>query len=165
MEPLRGGRLVQNVPQDIMELWDMAEEKRTPLEWAFQYLWNMEEVNTVLSGMNSIKQVKENIEIANRSEINSISENDLELIHEVAWEYKQRRGNDCTGCGYCMPCPAKMLNNPAGSAMHYFSLESGTRADSCLHCDDCLNHCPQMIHISEDLKKVEEFFGRKYTYF
>ena len=117
MEPLRGGRLVQNVPQDIMKLWDMAEEKRTPLEWAFQYLWNMEEVNTVLSGMNSIEQVKENIEIA------------------------------------------------AGSAMHYFSLESGTRADSCLHCDDCLNHCPQMIHISEDLKKVEEFFGRKYTYF
>ena len=179
MEPLRGGRLVQNVPQDIMELWDMAEEKRTPLEWAFQYLWNMEEVNTVLSGMNSLEQVKENIEIANRSEINSISENDLELIKEVAWEYKQRKGNDCTGCGYCMPCPhgvdvagcfreynvAKMLNNPAGSAMHYFSLDRGTRADNCLHCDDCLNHCPQMIHISEDLKKVEEFFGKKYTYF
>lgn len=103
----------------------------------------------------------------------------MEIIKEVAWEYKQRRGNDCTGCGYCMPCPngvdvagcfreynvAKMLDNPAGSAMHYFSLDNGTRADSCIHCDDCLNHCTQMINISEDLKKVEEFFGKKYTYF
>ena len=58
-----------------------------------------------------------------------------------------------------------MLNDPAGSAMHYFSLESGTRADSCIHCEDSLYHCPQMIHISEELAKVEEFFGKKYTYF
>ena len=178
MEPLRGGRLIQNIPPSIEKLWDMAEVKRTPLEWAFQYLWNMEEVNTVLSGMNSLEQVKENLEIANRSEINSISENDLELIKEVAWEYKQRRGNDCTGCGYCMPCPhkvdvascfreynvGKMLNNPAASAFHYFSLDPRTRADRCLHCDDCLNHCPQMIHISEDMKKVEEFFGMEEDY-
>ena len=178
MEPLRGGTLVQNVPQDIMDLWDMAEEKRTPLEWAFQYLWNMEEVDVVLSGMNSINQIKQNIEIASRTEVNSISEHDLELIKEVAWEYKQRRGNDCTGCGYCMPCPhkvdvascfreynvGKMLNNPAASAFHYFSLDPRTRADRCLHCDDCLNHCPQMIHISEDMKKVEEFFGKEEDY-
>ena len=178
MEPLRGGTLVQNVPQDIMDLWDTAEEKRTPVEWAFQYLWNMEEVDVVLSGMNSLDQIKQNIEIASRTEVNSISENDLELIKEVAWEYKQRRGNDCTGCGYCMPCPhnvdvascfreynvGKMLNNPAGSAFHYFALDPRTRADRCLHCDDCLYHCPQMINISEDLKKVEEFFGKEEDY-
>lgn len=178
MEPLRGGTLVQNVPQDIMDLWNMAEEKRTPVEWAFQYLWNMEEVDVVLSGMNSIDQIKQNIEIASRTEVNSISEHDLELIREVAWEYKQRRGNDCTGCGYCMPCPhkvdvascfreynvGKMLNNPRASAFHYFALDPRTRADRCLHCDDCLNHCPQMIHISEDMKKVEEFFGNEEDY-
>lgn len=174
MEPLRGGALVQNVPQDIMDLWNIAEEKRTPVEWALQYLWNMEEVDVVLCGMNSIEQVKENIEIASRTEANSISENDLELIKEVVWEYRQRRGNDCTGCEHCMPCPhkvdvagcfreynvGKMLNNPSASSFHYFTLDSNTRADRCLHCDDCLYHCPQMIHISEDLKKVEEFFGR-----
>ena len=178
MEPLRGGTLVQNVPQDIMELWDMAEEKRSPLEWALQYLWNMEEVDVVLSGMNSIEQIKENIEIASRTEINSISKNDQELIKEVAWEYRERRGNDCTGCKYCMPCPhnvdvascfreynvGKMLNSPKASAFHYFALDPRTRADRCLHCDDCLNHCPQMIHISEDLKKVEEFFGKEEDY-
>lgn len=178
MEPLRGGALVQNVPQDIMDLWNIAEEKRTPVEWALQYLWNMEEVDVVLCGMNSIEQVKENIEIASRTEANSISENDLELIKEVVWEYRQRRGNDCTGCEHCMPCPhkvdvagcfreynvGKMLNNPSASAFHYFALDSNTRADRCLHCDDCLYHCPQMIHISEDLKKVEEFFGRNEDY-
>jgi len=179
MEPLRGGTLVNNIPQDIQNLWDMAEEKRTPLEWAFQYLWNLKEVDTVLSGMNSLKQVKENIEIASRSEIDSISPYDQDLIKEVAWEYKLKKGNDCTGCGYCMPCPhgvdipscfreyntAKMLNNPKGSAIQYFSLSSKERAESCIHCEECLNFCTQMINISEDLKKVEEFFGKKYVYF
>jgi hypothetical protein len=178
MEPLRGGTLVENVPQDIMDMWDTAEEKRTPVEWAFQYLWNMEEVDVVLSGMNSLEQVKQNIDIASRTEVNSISANDLELIKEVAWEYKQRKGNDCTGCEYCMPCPhgidvascfreynvGKMLNNPVASAFHYFALPPKARADKCLHCDDCLNHCPQMIHISEDLKKVDEFFGDEDQY-
>ena len=38
MEPLRGGRLVQNIPGEVQELWDMAETKRTPVEWALQYL-------------------------------------------------------------------------------------------------------------------------------
>lgn len=180
MEPLRGGRLVQNVPEDIMSLWNTSEVKRTPAEWAFQYLWNMEQVDTVLSGMNSMEQIKENIEIANKSETNMISDNDQNLIKEVAWEYKTRKGNDCTGCQYCMPCPndvdvagcfreyniAMMLDNPAGSAMQYFSLVSdGSRAENCTHCEDCLNHCPQMINISEDLKKVKDLFGTDYNYF
>ena len=178
MEPLRGGTLVNNIPQDIMDLWNTAEEKRSPVEWAFQYLWNMEEVDVVLSGMNTLEQIKQNIEIASRTEVNSISRNDQELIKEVAWEYKQRRGNDCTGCGYCMPCPhgvdvascfreynvAKMLDDPKGSVFHYFALAPKSRADRCLHCDDCLYHCPQMIHISEELKKVEEFFGKEEDY-
>lgn len=180
MEPLRGGRLVQNVPKDIMNLWNTSEIKRTPAEWAFQYLWNMEQIDTVLSGMNNMEQIKENIKIANNSEPNMISINDQDLIREVAWEYKTRKGNDCTGCQYCMPCPngvdvagcfreyniAMMLDNPAGSAMQYFSLVAdGSRAENCTHCDDCLNHCPQMINISEDLKKVKDLFGTDYDYF
>ena len=64
MEPLRGGRLVQNIPEDVQKLWNMAEVKRTPVEWAFQYLWNRDDVDCVLSGMNSLEQVKENIRIA-----------------------------------------------------------------------------------------------------
>ena len=64
MEPLRGGRLVQNIPPEVQKLWDCAEVKRTPVEWALEYLWNRNDVDCVLSGMNSLEQVKQNIQIA-----------------------------------------------------------------------------------------------------
>ena len=63
MEPLRGGRLVNNIPQSVQDIWSMAEVKRTPVEWALQYLWNRDDVDCVLSGMTSLNHVKENIEI------------------------------------------------------------------------------------------------------
>ena len=103
MEPLRGGRLVQNIPEDIKNLWNQAETRRTPVEWALQYLWNRDDVDCVFSGMTSLDQVRQNIEIASR--IDRISENDQELIREVARTYRTRLGNMCTRCGYCMPCP------------------------------------------------------------
>ena len=103
MEPLRGGRLVQNIPPEIQKLWDSAEVKRTPVEWAMQYLWNRDDVDCVFSGMTSLEQVKQNVKIASTEDI--ISENDQELIREVARTYRTFLGNSCTRCGYCMPCP------------------------------------------------------------
>ena len=61
MEPLRGGRLVQNIPPEIQKLWDSAEVKRTPVEWAMQYLWNRDDVDCVFSGMTSLEQVNVNM--------------------------------------------------------------------------------------------------------
>lgn len=58
--------MVQNIPQSVQDIWDMAEVKRTPVEWALQYLWNRDDVDCVLSGMTSLEQVKENIEIASK---------------------------------------------------------------------------------------------------
>jgi predicted aldo/keto reductase-like oxidoreductase len=171
MEPLRGGRLVQNIPEDVQKLWNMAEVKRTPVEWAFQYLWNRDDVDCVLSGMNSLEQVKENIRIASTEDI--ISENDHELIREVARTYRTHLGNDCTRCGYCMPCPygvdiinclteyniAHMMGDPKASAMQYFSLiDDDSRADSCIQCMECIPFCTQMLNIPEELVKVHEYF-------
>jgi len=178
MEPLRGGRLVQNIPKEVQTLWDSADVKRTPVEWALQYLWNRDDVDCVLSGMTSLNQVKENIEIANR--IDEISENDQELIREVARTYKTFLGNNCTRCGYCMPCPhgvdiinclteyniAHMLNDPKASAMQYFSLiDDDSRADSCVQCMECIPFCTQMLDIPEELVKVHEYFGSEFDHF
>ena len=178
MEPLRGGRLVQNIPQEIQNLWDSAEVKRTPVEWAMQYLWNRDDVDCVLSGMTSLDQVKENVEIANK--IDEISENDQELIREVARTYRTFLGNNCTRCGYCMPCPhgvdiinclteyniAHMLNDPKASAMQYFSLiDDDSRADSCVQCMECIPFCTQMLDIPEELVKVHEYFGSEFDHF
>ena len=178
MEPLRGGRLVNNIPTEVQKLWDMAEVKRTPVEWALQYLWNRDDVDCVLSGMTSLEQVKENIKIASTEDI--ISDNDQELIREVARTYRTFLGNRCTRCGYCMPCPhgvdiinclteyniAHMMNDPKASAMQYFSLiDDDSRADSCIDCKECIPFCTQMLDIPKELQKVYEYFGSEFDHF
>jgi len=84
MEPLRGGRLVENIPPEVQSLWDSAPRKRSPLQWAFQYLWDMEGVNTVFSGMSSLEQVKENIAIVDEGYPNTLTQEEKNLIKEVA---------------------------------------------------------------------------------
>ena len=178
MEPLRGGRLVNNIPAEVQKLWDMAETKRTPVEWALQYLWNRDDVDCVFSGMTSLEQVKQNIEIA--STIDKISPYDQELIREVARTYRTFLGNRCTRCGYCMPCPhgvdiinclteyniAHMMGDPKASAMQYFTLiDDDSRADSCIDCKECLPFCTQMIDIPKELQRVYEYFGSEFDHF
>ena len=178
MEPLRGGRLVNNIPPEIQNLWATAETKRTPVEWALQYLWNRDDVDCVLSGMTSLEQVKQNVEIA--STLDKISENDQELIREVSRTYRTFLGNRCTRCGYCMPCPegvdivnclteyniAHMMGDPKASAMQYFTLiDEDSRADSCIDCEKCIPFCTQMLNIPEELQKVYEYFGSEFDHF
>ena len=178
MEPLRGGRLVENIPADVEKIWATAETKRTPVEWAFQYLWNRDDVDCVLGGMTTFEHVKQNIEIA--STLDKISEHDQEVIREVARTYRTHLGNDCTRCGYCMPCPhgvdiincmseyniAHMMGNSKASAMQYFSLiDADSRADSCIECMECLPFCTQMLNIPEELKKIQKYFGSEFNHF
>ncbi len=178
MEPLRGGRLVQNIPTEIQELWKTAEKERTPVEWALQYLWNRDDVDCVFSGMTSLEQVKENVRLASTEDI--ISENDQELIREVSRTYRTYLGNSCTRCGYCMPCPhgvdiinclteyniAHMMQDPKASAMQYFTLiDDDSRADSCVNCEECIPFCTQMLNIPEELQKVYEYFGSEFDHF
>lgn len=173
--PLRNNCLTNNIPKEISELFDYSDVKRTPLEWALQYIWNRNDVHCITNKIDSLENLKEYIEIASRSYENSFSENDLEIIRAVAIEYWQFKGNMCDICNHCLPCPqgvnipycfreyniAKMLNNPKASAKHYFELlEEGTRADSCTMCEECEHMCPQMINIAEELQKVNEYFER-----
>ena len=53
MEPLRGGSLINNIPDEVQALWDTADKKRSPVEWAFEYLWDKPLVTSVFSGMSS----------------------------------------------------------------------------------------------------------------
>ena len=129
--------------------------------------------------MTSLEQVKENVKIASTEDI--INEYDQEIIREVARQYRSSpKGNDCTQCGYCMPCPngvdivrclneyniAQMLNDPKASAMQYFSLiGEDERADSCVSCGDCIPFCTQMLDIPKELQKVFEYFGSEFDHF
>ena len=175
MEPLRGGKLVNNIPSEIDRLWQTSKIKRSPVEWAFRYLWDIEGVSSVLSGMTSMEQVKENIAIANDAHPNSLTDEEKNLIKEVSRTYKEKKDIDCTYCTYCMPCPqrvdipncfkeyniAKILDAVEASSMQYFTLlNEENYASSCGECGECVEMCPQMINIPEDLKKVKKTFGR-----
>ena len=180
MEPLRGGRLVNHLPRGARECIAKSDMFHTPAELALRWLWDQPQVTCVLSGMNSIDMVKENIRIAETAEPNQFREQEQALIAQVREEIQKKMKVPCTGCGYCMPCP-QHVDIPM--AFHCYNLRyaegkhSGmweyvqstamrrdtTSASQCIGCGKCERHCPQGIQIREKLKEaVRELETPKY---
>jgi predicted aldo/keto reductase-like oxidoreductase len=105
MEPLKGGQLA-NPPREAMDAISGSPVRRTPVDWALQYLWNLPEVACVLSGMGNRKMVEENCNSADTSGVNSLSEEENRTIGTLATAYRRLIIVPCTACQYCMPCPA-----------------------------------------------------------
>jgi len=173
MEPLLGGRLA-NPPQPIKDFFDGFGKKISPAEWALRWIWNQPEVAVVLSGMNSIEQVKANILWANKAKINSLGAEELRLIDRVRKKYRGFVPIPCTKCGYCLPCP-NGVNIPAIFELYsdgYVHKDMRTarllytrfvgereRAGACQACRACEEKCPQKIAISEWMSKVHAALG------
>jgi len=174
MEPLRGGKLAQRIPQEVQGLWDSSPGKRTPAEWALRWVWNHPGVSTVLSGMNSMEQLRENLRVAQEALADSLKAEELALIDRVTEAYRKLLRVDCTSCGYCLPCPRgvniphnfTMYNDlfafqaPETSLMLYQRWTSPEqRAANCADCGECEEKCPQHIPIAQEMKKVHEALG------
>ena len=173
MEPLRGGRLVSHLPQDAVKAFAEYEVKRSPAEWAFRWLWNQPEVTCVLSGMNSLKMVRQNVSAADASRPGEMTEADFALLRRVTAAINARMKVGCTGCRYCMPCPHQ-VDIPGTFAAYnrlysdgrfagwkeYFMCtalrKNGTGAGLCVGCGHCEAHCPQGIPIREKLKEAKK---------
>lgn len=171
MEPLRGGRLVNLLPESAKELFINDKQKRTPAELALKWLYNQPEVTCVLSGMNSLEMVEQNIKTANESMAGCLTAEDQALIEQVKAEIEKKVKVGCTGCGYCMPCP-KGVDIPGTfrcyNAMYSEGKSSGRRdylqctafrkdtssASQCIQCGKCESHCPQHIEIRKELKNA-----------
>ncbi|WP_094227608.1 aldo/keto reductase [Methanolobus psychrotolerans] len=179
MEPLRGGNLADPVPSEVMSIWNEADVKRSPVEWALRWVWNHPEVTVVLSGMTELSHVEENLKLAEEGLANSLTEKELELVNRVAEKYGELMKINCTGCRYCMPCPEgvdipacfETYNNlhmfgGADRLMMMYAAKLGgilrgvktNFASQCVQCGQCLDACPQHIPIPEMLEKVEEEF-------
>jgi len=167
MEPLRGGKLAK-VPAEVLRLLESSHTKRQPAEWGLRWVWNHPEVATVLSGMSSLDQVRENIRFAEGGRAGSLSGQDLALIDEARKTYRALLKVDCTGCAYCMPCPsgvnipmnfffyneAVTFRDPTGAMVYNEFMTPEQRASACTGCGECEEKCPQHIPIREELKKV-----------
>lgn len=187
MEPLKGGALV-NPPLDAIELLNSTEKTKTPVEWAFQFLWNKPEISVVLSGMGSKSMVKENCEIANRSGVNSLTLQDQKIIDALGEIYRNQIKVSCTACGYCMPCPEGVdipqnfacLNNVFLEKSRFRRFQTrrafkklkssknkvnlkipNGNAKLCSKCGQCVEKCPQRINIPEELEKVKKTLGNQ----
>jgi len=177
MEPIRGGRLV-DPPQQIEEIWNQADQKRTPADWSLQWLWNQPEVSVVLSGMSEMQHVVENVASGNQSGANSLSEAESKLVVRVREEYEDMALIPCTRCGYCVPCPEgidipRLLNIYNDSIMydkHDFAVIEynnwvpvNNRANLCVACQECEEKCPQGILVSEWMVKIDQIFAAEET--
>jgi uncharacterized protein len=177
MEPFRGGNLTRNVPPEVEEIWNKAEVKRTPAEWALRWVLNHPEVTCVLSGMNEEEHIKENISIADEALPNSLTEDELELIGQVRDKYRELMKTGCTGCRYCMPCPlgvdiarcfemydtAQMFRQNKRQTQLLYTVALGVihggkpaYASNCIKCGKCEKHCPQELPIIELLDDVSD---------
>jgi predicted aldo/keto reductase-like oxidoreductase len=178
MEPIRGGRLV-NPPDSVQELWDTAARRRSPADWALQWLWNQPEVSVVLSGMSTMQQVQENVASANVSGPNTLTEEELALVARVRRKYEELCPIPCTQCRYCMPCPngvniprnfgifneGRMYNQLEEARQSYARrLPEAQRASACIQCRQCEELCPQGILVSEWMPDVDAVLGEGQAY-
>jgi uncharacterized protein len=185
MEPLLGGRLAEPTPVVQAEVWDKAPVNRTPVEWALHWLWNQPEVSTVLSGMSTMEQVKENIAYASASGIGKLKPDEMALFDQARAAHESLTAIPCTKCNYCMPCPFKvdipenicnyndagMYDRLEASRDKYNSWKADAektegktndiRAACCTGCEECEVKCPQGIPISQWMPVIHEVMAEE----
>jgi predicted aldo/keto reductase-like oxidoreductase len=174
MEPLRGGKLVNNLPEQVIKEFKSYDMKRTPAEWALRWIWNHPEVTVILSGMSDEQQLAENLEIAKTAKANALTKEEHDVFDRVKRIMLEKTKVPCTGCRYCMPCPSgvdipgcftayndKYLLGKKGHRLKYMQTlgimsQNPSYASLCKQCGKCEKHCPQNIKIRQELKNVKK---------
>lgn len=173
MEPLRGGRLVNQLPETAKREFAAKEKNWSAAEWGLRWLWNQNQVQLVLSGMNDVQQVEENCRIAEAAVEGNLTKEHLETIEKAKQAIEASVKVGCTGCGYCMPCPGgvdiptcfQAYNRSytdgviAGMSAYFMCTtlrRDKTVASKCIGCGKCETHCPQNLAIRKELVKVKK---------
>ena len=173
MEPLSGGTLA-NPPEPVRAVWDSAGPAE-PVDLALRWLWDKPEVAVVLSGMSAPAHVRQNLDIASRSGVGTLTAAERELIARVQAKYRELSPIPCTKCGYCKPCPngvdiprnfevfnaAAVLKGPTAVLNRnlYHLMPASERAAACVQCRECEEKCPQHIAVADTLARVKDEFA------
>ena len=160
----------------------------SPAEWGLRWLYDQPEISVILSGMNSMEMLDENIRIADEARVHSFTGADFAVIEKVKAAINEKMKVACTGCGYCMPCPHgvdipgcfrcynERYTDSYGKSMKEYLMTTAFRAKKsyaslCVGCGRCEKLCPQSIPIRAKLREAShhlegpvfhcaEFFSR-----
>jgi len=176
MEPLRGGKLARNVPPEIIQIIAQTGRVQTPAEFALRWIFDRPEVNCVLSGMNTLDQVRQNLAFAANDHRGTLSAREKELYVQAKQIFKTRTKVSCTECGYCITCPQKIpipfILNIYNDAYMFNAFEQSrwmyrvfvkpeNRAENCTACGECEKKCPQNIQIARVLEEAHKILTDK----
>lgn len=169
MEPLRGGQLALDPAESIVQIWKNTGIERTAAAWGLRWIYNHPEVTCILSGMNTLEQLEENISIASETEANIMSDIELQAMAKAKEEFLRLNKIPCTACQYCMPCP-QGIDIPANFSYYNMAyihdsipfskkvynrpLFQEKKASKCVSCGKCLEKCPQHIDIPACLHQI-----------
>lgn len=174
MEPVKGGFLA-TPPQSVADIFKKAEPQSSLASWAIRFAASLDGVITVLSGMSSIDQMKDNLSFM--KDFKKLSVSEKKTIAEAQNALSKIPVVPCTGCNYCAKvCPNNIGISGSFAALNLFTLyhnkdaanknkawsvgAAGKKeADQCLKCGKCEQVCPQHIKIRDELVKVTAALG------
>lgn len=173
MEPVKGGSLAV-FAEDITAKLKELDPEASPASFALRWVGSLPGVKVILSGMSTMEQVEDNLKTF--TAFKPLSEQEQDTIRQVTEILRSRVQNGCTGCRYCMPCPAG-VNIPGCFATwntyHMYQNYNSVRWNwevvlgdehqpkNCVQCGKCEAQCPQKIAIREDLKRVQADLDKK----
>lgn len=173
MEPIKGGSLAA-FADEITEKFAQLDGEASVASFALRWVGSLPNVKVILSGMSTMGQVEDNLKTFGNFQ--PLSEKEQAVIAEVKAILEARVKNGCTGCRYCMPCPAGVDIPGCFSAWNTYyayqnynvvkwNWEEGIgeehQAKNCIKCGKCEAVCPQKISIREDLAKAQADLDKK----
>ena len=173
MEPVKGGSLAA-FPEDITEKYRALDPEASVASFALRWVGSLPNVKVILSGMSTMEQVEDNLRTFEN--FKPLSEKESQTIDEVVELINSRIQNGCTGCRYCMPCPAGVdipRNFRVWNVYHMYrnynvvknnwerDFPEENKAKNCIKCGKCEKVCPQKLSIREDLERVQADLDKK----
>lgn len=173
MEPIKGGSLAA-FADDITGKFRSLDADASVASFALRWVGSLPNVKVILSGMSTMEQVEDNLKTF--SSFKPLSPEESKAIDEIVALINSRVQNGCTGCRYCMPCPAGVDipgNFRIWNTYHMYQnynmvrqkweddLGDSKQAKNCIKCGKCERVCPQKLSIRNDLERVQADMDKK----